>query len=208
MLIFIDESGDTGFKTQKGSSIHFVISLVIFDDDLDAEETAVKIKRFKKSLKKSDKFEFKFNKCDKNLRVGFLREVKNCNFRIRSIVLNKDVLDSKNLRERKELFYNFALKNVLEYNSGTIKKAKIRLDGRGERIFRQQLNLYLRRNLNSNTKTVMKNFRFRDSKSDVLIQLSDMIAGSLRRYYDQITMDWDIYWKIVRSKIEDVWEFK
>lgn len=207
MLIFIDESGDTGFKVQKGSSVHFVISLVIFDDDLDAEETAVKIKRFKKSLNKSEKFEFKFNKCNKDLRTKFLNEVKNCNFRIRSIVLNKDVLYSKNLRERKELFYNFALKNVIEYNSGTIKNAKIRLDGRGERIFRQQLSLYLRKYLNSKTKTVMKNLRFRDSKDDVLIQLADMVAGSLRRYYDQINSDWSVYWKIIKLKSEDVWEF-
>ncbi|MFA6518596.1 MAG: DUF3800 domain-containing protein [Candidatus Shapirobacteria bacterium] len=49
MLIFIDESGDAGFRIQKGSSAHFVISLVIFDDELDAEETALKIKRLKKS---------------------------------------------------------------------------------------------------------------------------------------------------------------
>lgn len=34
MLIFIDKSGDTGFKLNDGSTDHFVIVLVIFDDDL------------------------------------------------------------------------------------------------------------------------------------------------------------------------------
>lgn len=208
MLVFIDESGDTGFKVQKGSSAHFVISLIIFDDDLEAEETALIIKKFKKRLNKSDRFEFKFNKCDISLRSDFLNLVKNCNFRVRSIVLNKDALYSQNLRKEKELFYNFALRNVLEYNNDTIMNAKIRLDGRGERVFRQQLSLYLRKYLNSKTKKVIKNLRFRDSKDDVLIQLADMVSGSLRRYYDHATLDYDVYWKIIKKRSEDMWEFK
>ena len=39
MIIFIDDSGDPGFKVEKGSSVVFVIALVIFDDPLDAELT-------------------------------------------------------------------------------------------------------------------------------------------------------------------------
>ena len=63
MIIFSDDSGDPGFKTAKGSSDVFVIALVIFDSDKDAEETALKIKSLKQSLKLRDQFEFKFNKC-------------------------------------------------------------------------------------------------------------------------------------------------
>lgn len=39
MLIFIDDSGDPGFKLDKGSSKVFVIACVIFDDGLEAEKT-------------------------------------------------------------------------------------------------------------------------------------------------------------------------
>lgn len=59
MLIFIDDSGDPGFKFDKGSSKIFVIVLIIFDDNLDAEETALKIKRLRQRFKKSERFEFK-----------------------------------------------------------------------------------------------------------------------------------------------------
>ncbi len=38
MLVFIDDSGDAGFKLGKGSSEFFVISAVIFDDNLEAEK--------------------------------------------------------------------------------------------------------------------------------------------------------------------------
>ena len=51
-LVFIDESGDAGFKIEKGSSSHFVVVLVIFNDELVAEETALTIKKLKRELKK------------------------------------------------------------------------------------------------------------------------------------------------------------
>lgn len=112
------------------------------------------------------------------------------------------------MRNNKEGFYNFSLRQVLEHNNDTIKNAKIRLDGRGEMVFRQQLSTYLRRQLNSQTKKIMKNLRFRDSKNDVLIQMADMIAGSIRRDFDKNTNDYDVYRKIIKHKEEDVWEFK
>lgn len=208
MLIFIDESGDAGFKISKGSSSYFVISLVIFDEELDAEETALKIKKLRKALNKSDKFEFKFNKCNRKLREEFLGEIKNCNFRIRSIVMDKEKIYSKHLRDLTTDFYGFSLRMVLQHNGKTIKNAKIRIDGSGERKFRKQLTLYLRKYLNSSSKKIIKNLRFYDSKQNVLIQLADMIAGSIRRDFEKTTPDHNIYRKIIRKREEDAWEFR
>ncbi len=208
MIVFIDESGDAGFKLSKGSSSTFVIALIIFDEELDAQETAVKIKKLKRNLNKSEKFEFKFNKCKRDLRLTFLESIANCNFRIRAIIFRKNIIYSSHLRSSKDSFYNFALKQVLEHNNQTIKDAKIRLDGRGERAFRNSLAVYLRRSLNSKTQKVMKNLRFRDSKQDVLIQLADMIVGSIRKHYDHTNGDWELYRKIIKKREDDVWEFK
>jgi hypothetical protein len=36
MLVFIDDSGDPGFKLDRGSTPFFVIALVIFEDELEA----------------------------------------------------------------------------------------------------------------------------------------------------------------------------
>ncbi len=208
MLIFIDESGDPRFKTHKGSSGNFVIALIIFDDELEAEETALKIKKLRRDLKKADKFEFKFNKCNKEFRALFLNAVKDCKFRIRAIVFCKDLIYSNHLRSSKDSFYNFALKQVLKYNGDSIAQAKIRLDGSGDRNFKQNLINYLRTNLNSEEKQVIKNLRFRDSNKDVLIQLSDMVAGSIRRFYDKESNDYEVYRKIIKAREENVWEFK
>ncbi len=208
MLVFIDESGDAGFKVSKGSSATFVIALVIFDDELEAEETALRIKKLKRELGKSDKFEFKFNKCKRDLRVKFLEAVKDSKFRIRAIVFKKEVLYSSHLRTSKDSFYNFALRQVLENNNQTIKNAKIRLDGLGERTFKKNLIVYLRKSLNSKTQKVMDNLRFRDSKEDVLIQLADMVAGAIRKYYDHNAEDWDTYKGIIKGREDDIWPFK
>ncbi len=60
MLVFIDDSGDPGLGAQ--SSPVFVIALVIFDDNLVAEETALAIKKLRRELNFPDDVEFKFHK--------------------------------------------------------------------------------------------------------------------------------------------------
>ncbi|PIP29596.1 hypothetical protein COX27_00570 [Candidatus Kuenenbacteria bacterium CG23_combo_of_CG06-09_8_20_14_all_36_9] len=54
MLVFLDDSGDPGFKLDQGSTSHFVIAMVCFDDELEAEKTAIAIKELKRELKFSE----------------------------------------------------------------------------------------------------------------------------------------------------------
>lgn len=96
MLVFVDDSGDPGFKLDKGSSKAFVIACVIFDDELEAEKTAVAIKEFRRKVKFPDTMEFKFNKSRKKIREGFLTEVSKYKFRVRAIVMQKEKYMVKN----------------------------------------------------------------------------------------------------------------
>ena len=73
MIIAVDDSGDPGFKLGKGSSEYFVIAAIFFDDDLDAEEAALKIKRLRKSLHWNPLHEFKFRKSSAEIKRQFLR---------------------------------------------------------------------------------------------------------------------------------------
>ena len=92
MLVFLDDSGDPGFKVKKGSSPCFVIALVIFDDHLEAEACAVEIKRLRRELRLSDHFEFKFSKCCDRFRKAFLARVAESAFGVRAIVMRKEVI--------------------------------------------------------------------------------------------------------------------
>jgi len=204
MLIFIDDSGDPGFKFDKGSSQYFVIALLIFDDTLEAEKMAVAIKELRRTLNFSDYHEFKFYKSKDKVKTDFLQVINNYDFRIRCLVVDKSLLYSGELKNKKETFYAYFIKEVLKHSNDTIINAKIRIDGTGDRIFRKQFLTYLRKELNSQEKTIMRNCRLVDSKSDVLIQAVDMIAGAIRRSYELDKK----YKDIIKNHIKNEWKFK
>jgi hypothetical protein len=51
MYVFIDDSGDAGFKLDRGSSEHLVIVCCVFDSADDVEITADLIRAFRASIK-------------------------------------------------------------------------------------------------------------------------------------------------------------
>lgn len=208
MLIFIDDSGDPGFKLHKGSSQFFVIAMIIFDDNLEVEKTAIAIKELKRSLKFPDDLEFKFSKSSRKVREKFLESINKFDFRIRSLVINKELIYSEELKSNKNSFYSYAIKTVLQNNNNSILLANIKIDGSGDRIFRKSFLGYLKRQLNSEQKKVIKNCKLADSKNNVLIQMADMIAGCIRRFYDTDKADHKIYREIIAKHIEDEWQFK
>jgi hypothetical protein len=207
MLVFIDDSGDPGFKTYKGSSSCFVITLVVFDDNLEAEKTSLSIKELRRKLKLSDLYEFKFNKMNKNFKHEFIECIKSYKFRIRAIVVKKEVIRSTTLRSNKESFYNYIILQVLKQSKGIIKNSKLKFDKRGEKSIRDQLRAYLSRELDNKNSNIFNDLKFVDSKQNTLIQLADFIAGSINAYYSD--KDKSYLEELRRSnKIEDIWEFK
>lgn len=210
-LVFIDDSGDPGFNFEKGSSFFFIIAAVIFYDPLEAEKTAVGIKEVRRSLGFPDNnFEFKFCKSKKIVREKFLESVKNFDFKIRYLIVDKRVIRSRDLKENKDLFYSYAIKMLLKNSDGSILDAKIKIDGSGDREFRRSFSTYLRKSLNSNEKKIVNNLKLVDSKKDVLIQLADMVAGSEFRYFEHkdSKSDFNNYRNIIKKRIEDEWNFK
>lgn len=207
MLMFIDDSGDPGFKLEKGSSKHFVIACVIFDDNLDAEETALKIKRLRRTLNWRDDHEFKFSKASKDIRLAFLNEVKGCNFRIRAIVADKSLIRSPELKSNKNKFYNYMIKEVLSKSGDSIIDGSIRFDGHEDRAYKKAATTYFRQQANPRG-SVIKDMKFVNSKSDSLIQLADMVAGSILRTTQPVKTDNSEYLKVIKKRVEDIWYFK
>lgn len=208
MLVFIDDSGDAGFKLSKGSTRFFVIACVIFDDDLEALKVKVAIKECRRKLKFPDTVEFKFFKSSDTVKKKFLQAVTPFKFRIRAIVIDKSTIRSDELKYNKNSFYSYVIKLVLQHSNDTIFDAKIRIDGSGDRTFKRSFLTYLRKQLNSKQKIIMKSCKLVDSKSDELIQLADMAAGSIRRSYDKTKENAVEYKKILKKRIQDEWLFK
>lgn len=210
-LVFIDDSGDPGFKFDKGSSNFFVISAVIFDDSLEAEKMAVAIKDLRRNLKfPEDNFEFKFAHSSKEVREKFLSAVSKFNFRIRFLIVDKRIIRSDELKNNKNSFYGYIIKTLLKYSNNSILEAKVKIDGSGDRVFRKSFASYLKNGLNSSQKKVIKKLELVDSKKNVLIQLADMVAGAEFRYFEYANSkkDFAMYRNIFKQKIEDEWQFK
>jgi len=207
MLVFIDDSGDPGFKFNKGSTSHFVIAMVIFDDDLEVEKTAVAIKELKRDIGLSDADEFRFFKTCNDYKKLFFKKIKPFSFKIRALVVNKSVIYSTKLKTDKNSFYAYFIKEVIKKSHNTLLNARIRIDGSGDRIFRRNFFTYLRRELNSTDRKLMKNCKMLDSKGNVMIQMADMVAGCVNRT-QSTKPDAKDYIKIIKGHVEDIWRFK
>lgn len=123
-------------------------------------------------------------------------------------MVDKSLIHSSELQNNKNSFYAYFIKETLKNNNSTITDAKIRLDGGGNRNFRKTFITYLRKELNSKDRKIMKNFKMVDSKRDVLIQMADMIAGSINRAENKEKQDYKTYKNIIEKHIEDEWRFK
>jgi len=58
MLVFVDEAGDTGSKLDKGSSRYFIVTLVLFEENEEAEAADTRINLLRRDLSLAADFEF------------------------------------------------------------------------------------------------------------------------------------------------------
>ncbi|MBS0567106.1 MAG: DUF3800 domain-containing protein [Proteobacteria bacterium] len=205
MLVLIDESGDPAFKIAKGSTSHFVIALVAFDDFKEAERAAAAIADLRTRL--HVKPEFKFAKSADPVRDAFFDEVCSFHFTARALVVDKAKVYSEHLRADADQFYNYFLQLLLKHDGGLLRGANVKLDGSGSKEFRQALNTYLRAQLREGQ---IGKFKFADSAGDDLIQLADMVAGAILRSYrgDDRKNAWRWRTALARAgRLGDVWDF-
>jgi hypothetical protein len=94
---------------------------------------------------------------------------------------------------------------MMKHDDGVLQDAKVIIDGSGDRLFRKKLNTVLRSKLNAG---VIQSVRFKDSKSDVLIQLADMCVGAIARSYRDDREEGNRWRQKLAPRIDDVWEFK
>jgi len=204
MLVLIDESGDPGFKLTRGSSTHFLVAMVIFEDFGEAERASAAIGKLRDRL--GIKPEFKFSGCRPEVRDEFFETVAPYRFQVRALVVDKTKIYSPHLRETTDSFYNFFLRQLIEYDGGILAGASIKIDGKGSRHFKKQMAAYLRRHLPD---TKVDKIRIVDSKGDNLVQLADMAAGAIGRSYmgDRRKTPWR-WRRMLARKINNIWEFR
>jgi hypothetical protein len=203
MFVYLDESGDTGFKFDHGSSRYFVITLLIVADPLPFH-TAVDELREGLGFVASN--EFKWVNSSQEVRWAFLRMLRKQDFTARILVVDKSLMTRVHMRNR-ETFYNFLVQMILRHDNGTIRGATIILDESVKsKKSKQHLASYLRRELNPNTREArIKEVRYHRSHADNLIQAADMLSGAIYTRYHRGNSEFFDY---IRVKISDLWEWR
>jgi hypothetical protein len=200
VLAFVDESGDPGLKLEKGSSRYFVVALVVFEDNEEAQAADDRITLLRREMRLDPSFEFRFNKCRRIFREQFLRAVAPYQFFYYGIVINKDPakLWGEGFKH-KESFYKYASSLVFENAKAFLNSATVIIDGSGSKDFRKQLERYLKLRINDPGHRFIRKVKVQDSRKNNLLQLADMIAGAVNRSFGA-KGDYQIYRQIISHR--------
>ena len=171
-LVFIDDSGDPGFK--KTSSPNFVMAAAIFINPNEADKLSNRINDYRKSLNWRNNTEFKFSKDRKEIIIKLLQIAREYDFEIYAVYLNKKRFGNIINIIDKDKLYDWTIAELLK--TMPLKEAKIKIDGRSSKQNMKKTATYLRHELKRAGKKL--EIGFEDSKHNNLIQLTDLIAGS------------------------------
>ncbi len=89
MFVYPDESGDTGFKFDRGSSRYFVVTLLLVNDPIPFHEAVAALR---KSLGFTEGNEFKWYTSSEETRWVFLRMLRRQEFAARVLVIDKTLM--------------------------------------------------------------------------------------------------------------------
>jgi hypothetical protein len=186
MLVFVDESGDTGLKLGSGSSELFTLTLVIFESAEAAESVSHRIESLRSELRLSAGFEFHFKECSNHRRRAFLEAIAPFPFKAYSYVVNKAALYGDNFTD-KSSFYIYVCKLLFENARVHLVNANVQIDESGDVAFKRELASYLKRHMNDPEAVMpcVKKVTCQNSKGNNLIQLADMVCGAIARSYQR-----------------------
>lgn len=196
-LVFIDDSGDPGFT--KASSSNFVMAAALFMDQDVARRLSECILQFHEQLDWREEYEFKFTKIRKDIIAQLLRLVTEYDFEIYAVYIEKESFFNKKVITNEKL-YNWTIKELLL--TMPLNEPKIKIDGRSSKRNMQKTATYLRQEaLRYNLRKLQ--IGFEDSSKNNLIQLADLIAGSINRSLTSKT-DSKEYIEIIKEKIVSI----
>lgn len=205
MLIFMDESGDTGFKFHLSSSRYFVLTVVIFENLESAEKANTAINNIRNELKLPDGFEFKFSTNTSDIvKTKFLKKLSSHDFRYRSVIIDKTALIKHEPGSPESNLYRVVTNELFLRAENRVSNAAVFIDRTAKsQTFIRDFNKYLRKRLNTNIQKLIGQVRHKDSKSNNLLQLADMVCGAVYRKYNRKD---DSFYKMIKKREEDLWK--
>lgn len=179
-LAFVDESGDPSLHVEvQGVSTHFVVAAILVskahENELRRQMEAKRQQHFQTGEMKSSSVGQNHDR-----RTKILRDLCSSNFRLIALAVDKSEIASTGGLIYKRSFLKF-LTGVL-YNKlyRAYPNLRVFADEHGRRLFMDGFVQYVEREHMPDLFTRAE-FEFRESSSDVLVQLADFMAGSVSK---------------------------
>jgi hypothetical protein len=125
--------------------------------------------------------EFKYAKTKDRVKDCFFACTSHVDYKVRTIVIQKDRIYSTKLRSSPSALKSFAISQLLSHGFGYIQDAKVVIDGQDTKAFGISDTQYVARMANSAASGTIRKVEFADSRQNVGIQLADMVAGAINR---------------------------
>lgn len=175
----VDESGDPGLR-RGASSPFLVIACVVTSDHAAVEE---EVRRFQRKNSWSQGREMKFEGTSPRNRLATLQWVRTLPIEAHALTIDKWAITIP-YREILPDLYQFALRRCLvsALNGRSVDLVIIDQVGR-DKLYKQRVRTGLRQFLNGppgRGARMVGEVAIRDSEHEVLLQLADMVAGSVR----------------------------
>tara|TARA_Y100000310_G_scaffold309043_1_gene352751 strand:- start:1419 stop:2051 length:633 start_codon:yes stop_codon:yes gene_type:complete len=196
-MIFLDESGELGFK--ETSSNHFCITLLSCEDTdvkrLRGIPKKIRTRKLKKSLKKLP--ELKANNTNLNIRRAFLNQLKKHKIEIHTIILDKKQVYNS-LRNNKHILYNYIANLIISQCHVPGNQTKLIVDRRGGKILSSQFSNYIQKKAKETSENSNIQIEHLDSKKDGGLQVVDFVSWAIFNKYEHKE---EYFYNIIKKQI-------
>lgn len=181
-----------------GTSPHFVVAGVLIKDDGALERCCAGIQKFITD-NRIGRREFKFNQCDNELRLDYLRNANALPWQYLAIVLNKAKATGPGFRYKASL-HKYVISLLLQNANPYLRDAFVIFDACGSRDFKRTMVPYIKRKASKNGDDPIKRVSAKASHSDPMLQLADMVAGAVSRAFKPEMSDHTLFRSIIRGR--------
>lgn len=205
---YVDESGTNELDSSKPNVSNLFICVAIVVDNKDLNKTENSISEITKDFCGGAEIRSSRIGSDHKKRIKFLDRIKDLSFGYYALVINKDRIFEDSGLQYKKTFYkyiNFMLYQHL-VNSG--KNMRIFADEMGSRDFMNSFTDYFK---TKNKPNLFPEYKFQhsfvNSQNSPLVQLADLIAGTLTYCFDKNKRDSEFssqFREILRPKEIDI----
>lgn len=185
LLAFADEFGNNSFDFPTQGT-HFIVASVIIPRDKKAE-VEQQIEVIRKKYFQTGEMKSKGIGKNNNRRKQILSEILKVDFAIYALVVDKKKLEGEGFKYKKS-FYKFLNGILYKELFKVYPNLHLAVDEHGENKFMAEFKSYVEKNHKPNLFSGSE-FGFMASPDSILIQLADIIAGTLGRCFDESKKD-------------------